>query len=263
MRAPSVALIFLARGAEKEYLSRFATFLDSYRRYSAGIPHNFYLILKGYKNKYEEETVIRMFSDCNPVVINTSDDKFDLGAYGDAILKVKEDFACFLNSNSEIIARNWLAKLIINLDDPLVGMVGATASYESLKFVNPEFPAFPNPHLRTNAFALRRAHAVELLDSLTVSNKMDAWQLESGRNGLTQRLFAKGLTCLLVGKDGRGYSPEFWPKSEAYRQGAQANLLVQDNVTRMYMQMTASERSTVIMRTWGVSYPASKGLSRL
>ncbi len=89
--------------------------------------------------------------------IETDDLSFDLGAYADALRSVGEDHICFLNTNSEINAPFWLAKLLRNLDTPGVGMVGATGSFESLHYINRLFPAYPNPHLRTNAFAMRRS----------------------------------------------------------------------------------------------------------
>src|SRR3546814_5122769 len=60
------------------------------------------------------------------------------------------------NTASEILAPDWLRKLAINLAMPNVGLVGATASYESLNEFNSSFPAFPNVHIRSTAFMIDR-----------------------------------------------------------------------------------------------------------
>ena len=61
----------------------------------------------------------------------------------------------------------------------------------------------------------------------------------------------QGLKVLVVGRDGRGFSPKFWPGSETFRQGNQENLLVADNQTRAFTETVWAEKAVICQRTWG------------
>ena len=257
MSSPSVAVVYLARGFDADHADRFRAFAESYRAHPAGCAHRFHVAFKGFADPATRTAAEAAFADIPFEALDTDDLRYDIGAYADVLPALREDVVCFLNTNSEIASPHWLAKLVRNLDTPGVGMVSATGSYESLNFINPTFPKFPNPHLRSNAFAMRRRHAEEILGSYAITGKLDTFQIESGADGLTQRVFALGLTCLIVGGDGRGYAPQAWPASETFRQGGQANLLVHDNQTRTYAEMDAVARRMMTARTWGVSFPAT------
>ena len=110
--------------------------------------------------------------------IHTDDLSFDLGAYVEAARQIETDRVCFLNTNSEIAAHHWLAKLSNNLDLQRVGIVGATASFESLKLLDPRFPDFPNVHVRSNAFMLERRR---FLDISRIIGSKTSWMLSSPR----------------------------------------------------------------------------------
>ncbi|MCJ2073095.1 hypothetical protein MKK75_30640 [Methylobacterium sp. J-030] len=250
----SVAVAYLARGVNSDYIERFQQFAQSYRAHSAGMEHTLYVIFKGFSDESTRTSAEMTFDGLSFKAIDTDDTSFDLGAYADALHTITEEVVCFLNTNTEIASPNWVRKLVSNLCQPGVGMVGATGSYESLSHINRLFPAFPNPHLRSNAFALRRIHASEILGSYNFKDKLDAFFAESGPNGLTRRMLQMGLTCLIVGADGRGYTPQQWTESDSFRQGDQANLLIRDNQTRAYMEAGPVERMFMAVRTWGAAY---------
>ncbi len=123
------------------------------------------------------------------------------------------------------------------------------------------FEPFPNHHIRTNGFMLRR----ELMVGLrwpAIRTKSDALAFESGRDGLTRQVEARGLATLVVGRDGEAFAPADWWRSGTYRSGDQHNLLIGDNRTRQYGEFDALDAETkarVIASTWG-SDPASSGL---
>jgi hypothetical protein len=112
------------------------------------------------------------------------------------------------------------------------------------------FPKFPNPHIRSNAFMLRRDH-LKLFDRVTISNKDDACFFESGRNSLTAQLRRAGHAAIVVGKNGQGYDVEQWPSSGTFRLGEQENLVVTDNHGRAFQAMSAENRITHARMTWG------------
>lgn len=246
-----IALVYLARGAEADHLSRFAFFLRSYQRFSAGAEHSLFVIYKGFNSEEQLRAAHALFSVCNAISIHTTDAAFDIGAYAESLRQLRHRRVCFLNTNSEILCDGWLGKLAINLNQPRVGIVSATGSFESLELLDPRFPRFPNVHLRSNAFMMRREHATEILQSFDIADKKDAFFAESGPEGITRRIFAIGMTALVVGRNGRGYDPASWPISQTFRQGRQSNLLVHDNVTRSFEKMTWSEKKTMAQRSWG------------
>ena len=65
-------------------------------------------------------------------------------------------------------------------------------------------------------------------------NKMECYKFEHGRQSMTQQLLKKGLEPLIVGRDGRAYGKDEWYESRTYHSGDQSNLLISDNLTRLY-----------------------------
>lgn len=111
------------------------------------------------------------------------------------------------------------------------------------------FPRFPNPHVRSNGFLLRR----DLLLSFgnVGRRKRDAYEFESGREGMTARVRNSGLAALMVGADGHAYDVPQWPQSRIFRSGSQANLLIADNQTKAFMALSSEERDGYSCMTWG------------
>ncbi len=113
-------------------------------------------------------------------VISLERPVLDLAAYGEAARRLEHERVCFLNSYSVILADDWLGLLAAALEDESVGLVGASASWESqaewvrgrvrhwprqlvgLPRARRDYPRFPNPHIRTNAFMLDRRSLVEM-----------------------------------------------------------------------------------------------------
>jgi hypothetical protein len=60
-----------------------------------------------------------------------------------------------------------------------------------------------------------------------------------------------GLNVLVVGRDGRAYSPEEWPQSNTFWQSNQENLLVADNQTRSYSNGSDYTRLVLAHYAWG------------
>ena len=251
---PQIALCFLVRARDDGVMRSVDRFVRSYRRLSAGIDHRLYVVLKGFDdaNALAEVRSLLTATDYTPVAI--SDEGLDLTAYAAAARHAAEQRICFVNTHTEILCDHWLAKLANVLDQTEAGVVGATGSFESLQ--NGErtyeiFPAFPNVHLRSNAFMIDRQMFCELTDGIVFASKMDAYLFESGPQSMTRRILDRGLQVYVVGRNGRGYSPRWWPTSDTFRQGEQSNLLVADNQTRWYHAATWPERYPVVQKTWG------------
>ena len=230
-------------------------FLASYSEHPAGTAHRLVLVLAGPDE--DRDPWRRAFADMEHEEVSLGLG-MDLDHYREAADRVVAERYCFLNTVSVILADNWLTHLESALLRPEVGMVGATGSYESpnavrpgpLRRLRPGHEAFPNPHLRTNAFALER----ELLLSLDWPrglSKLGAVALEGGTRSLTRQVRDRGLETLVVGRDGVGYPPERWMQSATFRSGEQENLLVADNRTRHFQDGGRVTRYGLSWLAWG------------
>lgn len=246
----TIGVVYLARGADDDCLSKFLQFVESYRKWPAGIDHNLYVLFKGFRSAADLLKAQGIFGAVRHKHLIIDDDSFDIGAYADASRQMDEQHALFLNTNASVISDGWLYKLhagLLSTD----GCVGATGSFEQLELDGTVEVAFPNVHLRTNGFMLSVPHFREIVTGYSFSCKRDLYELEAGASSLTKRVLARGLSIAVVGRDGRAYSPEWWPISDTFRQRAQENLLIEDNQTRMYAHATWQEKRFLCERTWG------------
>jgi hypothetical protein len=250
-----VHLVWAPLGAEA--LRRF---VGSYRAHPAGAEHRLVVVFKGFGDAGPTAEHRAALDGVAHEALHYDLPTLDLPAYAWCAETLDAAHLCFLNSESTVLADGWLAALLDPLRDPGVGATGATGSYESPHSIVPfrrrRWPPFPNPHLRTNAFALSRDLMRELRWPV-VRTKPAAWELESGRDGFTRQVWARGLQTLVVGRDGRAFAPAEWPGSATFRSGAQANLLVADNRTRQWDEADARLRARLTRLAWGADPEAA------
>jgi hypothetical protein len=256
-------------------------FIDSYRQHTPKIPHDLNILFKGFQQGPELDAALSLLEGINYRAHFISDEGYDISSYLAAARALNYSFLCFLNSYSIVQDPQWLEKMYEYARDRGVGAVGATGSWQShysasfrwnlagaehppiLKFprfvvrrvrgslfLRPHFLPFPNYHLRTNAFLLPKEVMLQLSD-VPAQTKWDALRFESGRQGLTSRIFGMKLQALVVGRDGQAYAPEHWDQSDTYRSGCQANLLVADNRTAEYMNASLETRWLMEELAWG------------
>jgi len=247
----TIAVAYLARGADRDWLLSIERYLNSYRRNPSGIEHSLYVIFKGFTSNADLEKARAIFNSVLYKPVFLGDDHFDIGAYIEWANIIEEDKICVFNTASEILAPDWLHKFSVNLAMPNVGLVGATASYESLNEYNSTFPIFPNIHIRSTGFMIDRKFFLSIVNGIELLSKIAAFNFESGPKSLTRQVLSSGKEILLVGRNGRGYSPEFWATSHTFRQGTQNNLLIADNQTRNFTYLPWYGKSEFVIKTWG------------
>ena len=86
-------------------------FLESYRKYPAGIDHELILVFKAFVSRTLPEEYHTMLDEVPHRALFVADGGFDLGSYFFAAKTCEHEFLCFLNSRSVILADGWLAKL--------------------------------------------------------------------------------------------------------------------------------------------------------
>jgi hypothetical protein len=248
-------------------------FLRSYAAHPAGVEHELAVVLNGAggdgpQEARRRELLLAELADTEHRLISLERPVLDLEAYGEAARVLEHERLCFLNSYTTILAGRWLGHLADALAQPGVGLVGASASWESqaewrrgrlrhrpqqllaLARARQDYPRFPNPHIRTSAFMLERARVLAL--GLTqLPDKRSTYLLESGPRSITRRVQAQGLRAVVVGRDGHIYDVEAWPESHTFRSGEQENLLIADNQTSDYQHASAGVRRRLARGTWG------------
>jgi hypothetical protein len=234
-------------------------FAEGYREHAPGTDHRLVLLLNNAADPSVRHACQATAEELGGGLLETPGPRLDLAAYHEAARRIEADRVCFLNSYSTPLIAGWLATLAAPLERQDVGLVGASGSYESFSTNAPivarpyrarQFPRFPNPHVRTNAFILGR----ELMLGLAwgpIRTKLDAWKLESGWQSMTRQIWSRGLSTVVVGRDGRPYGPEELYESRTFRRGGQLNRLIDDKRTREFEQAPPHRRQRLFELAWG------------
>ncbi len=265
------------------YLEAFA---DSYLQHPAGAAHELIILFNG----APEQQVLQDYHQVlqKKGIDYTSlrlPDGQDIDAYFYAARELDAELVLFLNTYSVILYDQWLKKYLDTFGSPTVALTGATASnqsYYSTVFSQHPFhweaakgwrynyrkyklfiktwlywsflfKPFPNPHIRTNAFMVRRELFLNLYKG-PIRSKFRAYVFENGRKGLTNLLLQKGYTVVLIDKFGRQYTVDKWRSSNTYWNSEQENLLVSDNQTIKYAAASPDEKKHYQFLAWGKQY---------
>jgi hypothetical protein len=291
MTAPDrPAVLYLARGIGAG-LPAAERFLASHAAHPAGAPHDLVVLRKGFADAAEAEALAALSARHDARVLDLPDDGFDWGAYFRAAHALPHRLLLCLNSHSRIEKPDWLASYLGCAALGRAGALGATGSWQVRRFTTIaaglfvrhvaqnrsllhgaaegvqqygrvlrewcqprlwHFPAFPNPHLRSNAFLVEAALLRSFAERCAIpADKEHAFRLESGRRGFTRWLDATARPPMVVAHGGAAFAAGDWPSSGTYRVPDQPGLLVSDNVTRIYAQADAGLRHFLELTTWG------------
>jgi hypothetical protein len=269
-----LGLVYLLRA--RNGVEPVRTFVEGYRQNRGGLDHELIVVYKGFATMTETGSYDPCWAGLPHLRRVVPDRGFDLQAYIGVLSETGFSRFCFLNSFSQVLDSDWLAKLSASLDASGVGLVGATGSWESLysnarderalglersvwqRWVRPvrlawlrrRFPGFPNPNVRTTAFMADR-RVLERVVVPSMRFKLEVLQFESGYRSLTRQVESMGLQVRVTGRDGVAHAPGGWAGSQTYRQGTQENLLVADNRTRQYDRAGPVERARLSRLAWG------------
>lgn len=239
MEVNAVTVVHIVRKANGPEPIR--EFLDAYWEYTSPKDADLVLACKGFDGVDDAPC------PCIPGVTNLMlpDVGYDLGTYRRAAEMVGGDFVCFLNSFSRPLVRDWLNIMMGAAHLPLVGIVGCTGSWEGSAGA-----PFPNPHVRTNAFVMRRELflSLDLPEPLT---KEDANALEAGPNNITRQIVQRGLKAVVVNRKNQVGMPDCWHQLGTFRSAGGSELLVADNRTDDYAKAPKEEQRYLRMLAWG------------
>lgn len=272
----------------KSYLEEF---LNSYKEHDAGLVHDLVIVFNGHESPEEMLPFLNTLNDSGVIYKHLiSPEKFDIGSYFYAASELKSEFIAFVNTYSRVLQPRWLLYLYQNVTKKDVGFVSATASWgdfphndeykkllgelyrlrsdmTSLKkiiFFRFNFYPYVKPHLRTNAFMIKRTLFIGLKFDMVKptflnfffnysGTKLKSLCFEHGNNGFTNQIIKMGLKPLLVNKYGNGYEMEEWNKAGTFWISDQENLLVSDNQTMKYELASKNEKNLLNYAAWGPS----------
>ncbi len=263
-----IGVCYLARVAEG--VEPLINFLQSYERFDSGFEHDLIIGFKESNLLSENHRAREIFSKIEHIAVVLPDIGYDIGSYFQIAEVVSHKYLFFLNTFSEIRIEFWLKRYVDALVEKKLEFLGTTASWQSSysgKYYNlhkkiksiPEFlnwirtlwayPVFPSPHVRTNAFIIRRDLFIGLKRS-DFKNKGDAYEFENGRNSMTSQLRSRGFEVAVIGSDLVVYQIPEWEKSKTLWSGKQENLIVSDNQTRDYELGTQEHMNYLNLCGW-------------
>lgn len=267
-------------------IKHFKFFIDSYNKYSAGYPHKLIIAFNGVEVEHvnSSEEYIKYLNE-NKIEVGDLlyyNKGQDLEIYNKVASETRFDFFLFLNSYSKINSRNWL-KIFKDNQRENVGLIGASGSYSDYVramnmvikrellstfsiskklniikygvkinfFKKNGFKAFPNPHIRTNAFFISKNIFCNLKFPFFKS-KLEAYYFENGINSLTNQVMKLGLECIVIDKFGNSYTMEKWPEQNIFWQGNQSGLLISDNQTEKYDNGSVTLKRELQKQAWNL-----------
>jgi hypothetical protein len=274
-----ICVVHLARRGNDS--SAFRGFIESYRLHPANVGHDLLIIFKGYSPRDDLAAYNSALEGLPHNRIFLPDFGFDVRPYVNVARKQTHRYLMLLNSFSQILVPGWLEPFLRAIRRPGVGLVGATGSHQSvysdfhllqgelrqagsrlhrltvgsLRYaryftsIRGRFAPFPNYHIRTNAFMVRRDILASMKCSLML-RKWDAYAFESGLNSLTRNVTNGGQRALVVGADGNEYEAPEWPAAKTFWIREQENLLVADNQTRAYALGSNALRDRLAYYAW-------------
>lgn len=242
----SIGVIYLDRyGNEQRSVTDFQRSLYLNK---TGIDFTQVVIRKGYNAELSNKEYADWLAVANRKVefFNYSDEGYDLTVYQKAARNLDSEFCLFFNSHSRILHPNWLESYVSTLERFGDGaLVGATGSWE----IPSGQGEFPNVHLRSNAFLLRRKIFLSLEGP--TNTRDDCLKYESGSNSMSRQVIAKGGKLVMVSSQGPAIDPHDWPYSKVFRSGDQEHLLVADNRTQDYQLASSKRRKKLAQLAWG------------
>ncbi len=153
------------------------TFLGSYRAHPAGAKHELVILLNGVSESQRSRLVPEL-REVEHRLLTTESPVQDLAAYVQAAQRLEHERLCFMNSYSQILVSDWLAKLSDALDRPRAGLVGATGSWASTRSWVMHAYLLPTPYravmpsrrvAREQFLAIELERAGELTQSLAAA----------------------------------------------------------------------------------------------
>jgi len=226
-----------------------AGFLDALTNLPAGANFDLVWQYKGYPDG-AHNPALKAFQAASAIPVHETrygEDVFQFNMAFDLAARSDFDRLIFFISWSRLLAPGWLR---LYLDafrrTSNCGVVSATGSYETIGADQ----AFPNVHVRTNAFMVDRALFLTLEPGV-LDSQFSGNLFEAGPWSMTRQILERGLAPLVIDRHGGIFTHEGWPASRTFRSGRQEGLLVADNRTDDFATGSPARRKALARLAFG------------
>jgi hypothetical protein len=144
------------------------------------------------------------------------------------------------------IKENYFSKKLLNFCRNLI--IYAARHKEPFNYID-YFPEFPNPHLRTTGFAIRRELLISVIDEIP-EKKSDTFICESGYQSITRRSLSLGWRVLVLGANQKYYDFDDKNINSTFRV-QKVDSIVTDNESRSFHRITPRKQRLLSSITHG------------
>lgn len=223
-------------------------FFNTYKKFQAGIDYSLIIIAKNWTDKNLYSQLCSMAKEYKAKIIDLPDDGWDIGAYYRVAKILKSQYILFLGSSTLIMSNNWLSKLYSPfIKDKSIQLVGAMGSLEA-----GHYREFPNPHIRTCSFMIKRTFLLEYASKHKFPiTKDDTYEFEHGKDSITNFILNKGYKAVVVNSDGEIFEPGNWAFSKTFRYPNEWKTILADKLSAYYYACTPKIKILSEELTWG------------
>jgi hypothetical protein len=220
-----IGVVYIARGLDPNWRRRFTRFVDSWGFHPPGIECQVYIIYKEFTSGEDLQWAVQQFEPLNVInIFNYMDfNSFGGGCFLEACNHVNEPLLCTLVSTSEVMHKDWLARLYFFYRAKAAGLVGCTGSKEG------------NLHVRDTAILVELWRYYNIIKQFDFKTSKEGYlEFEHGPNNLTIQIMRANEPVFVVEKE-RVIEPSQWGHT-TYR-GNMHNVLVHDRGSRDFQDL--------------------------
>lgn len=247
----TISVVYLAHFYEEAGygIDTVKVFLDSYKKYSAGIEHSLIIAAKNWTNKDLYEQLCSLAKENNAEVINLPNDGFDFGAYFRVSKMLSSEYILLAATSTTILCKDWLLKHYNAFkNDNLVQLAAPMGSWG---YAIPT-KSFPNYHIRTCAFMIKRHMFLEYAATQKIpTTKEDTYKIEHGENSLTNFFLNKGFKVAVVNSDGEIFMPEHYIFSRTFSTPDADKSIFSDKHSKIYFSLDEHKKRHLEKANWG------------
>lgn len=227
-------------------LEVFEQFVESYKKFSAGIDHNLTILIKKSTPRYFYNRIVDYAKRNNLKYIKLPDEGLDIGAFILAAKELQGEYMFCIGSGMTILCDDWLLKFANAFkNDEKIQLAGAMGSY-----AQGHSNRFPNPHIRTCAFMMKRDLFLQYSDKCKFpQTKEDTWEIEHGAGSLTNFVLNKDGQAVVVNNEGNVFYPQDWEQAQTYV-ALESKAIMDDKWARRYALTDEYLRTKIEMENW-------------
>ncbi len=219
-----VSVVFVRVVTKPEYDHMAQRWLESYRAFQMGYPHELVVI-----NRYADSPD-STFDKYVSKYVRYDGGGWDCGAWQFAGRNIESDLLVCFNSSTYVTGHDWLKRFVDAVEKHGDGLYGPLTSYEVM------------PHVRTPCMIFQ-PHVINDYPH-QVNSREDAYRFEclrwpDGTPTFTDWVKNKGQKTMLVTWDGEYDQPDWRKPPNIFRRGDQSNLIVKDRHADTYEDWSA------------------------